>query len=266
MRFGVNAWLAFAVASAAGAVIGTIVGYLVFRYRLRGSYFALVTLAFAEVFRILSNAVNFTGAGVGLLMPLDARFANMQFASKAGFYWLNLALVALALVISLWIESSRFGARLMAVRENEDAARAIGVSPLKTKLGAIAIAGALTGAAGAIYVQMNLFIDPTIAYGSALSVEALLVPIIGGLGTVFGPLLGSFALHAVNEFGRWLFGEFPGLTLLLYGVLLIVMVMAMPNGLTGLLKKIWSALARQDRPSSPVRQARVTTGTENSRA
>jgi branched-chain amino acid transport system permease protein len=110
------------------------------------------------------------------------------------------------------------------------------VDALRTKLVAIALTGGLTGAAGAVYVQMHLFIDPTIAFGTAISVEAVLTPIIGGIGTVFGPLLGSFALHAINEVGRHVFGDVPGLTLVLYGVLLVVMVMAMPNGLMGMLR------------------------------
>jgi branched-chain amino acid transport system permease protein len=238
LEFGVNAWIGFVLAALVGAAVGAGVGYLVFRYHLRGSYFALVTLAFAEVFRILSNAFTFTGAGVGLLVPLRLEVANMQFASKSGFYWLVLALVVLALLITWWIERSRFGARLVAIRENEDAARAIGVNAFRTKLAAIALAGGLTGAGGAVYVQLHLFIDPTIAYGSAISVEAVLVPIIGGIGTIFGPILGSFALHSISELSREIFGEIPGINLVLYGVLLIVMVYAMPNGLVGLLKAV----------------------------
>lgn len=257
LQYGVNAWMGFVLASAAGAVVGGGVGFMVFRYRLRGSYFALVTLAFAEVFRILSNTVAFTGGGVGLLLPLQPGVANMQFASKSGFYWLILVLVVLALLITNWLENSRFGARLMAIRENEDAARAIGVDAFRTKLLAIALTGALTGAAGALYVQMNLFIDPTIAYGSSISVEAVLTPIIGGIGTVFGPLLGSFALHGINELGRLVFGDVPGLTLVLYGFLLIAMVMAMPNGLMGLMRAVQQKIASKTGSTSPSPQPAV---------
>ncbi len=234
IQFGLNAWAGFGLAALAAGLVGASTGWLVFRYGLRGSYFALVTLAFAEVFRILANSFSFTGAGVGLLVPLQPGFAQMQFEHKAGFFWLLLLLVTLALLLTRWLENARFGAWLMAVRENEEAARALGVDPFATKLGAIMLSGALAGSAGAIYVQLFLYIDPGIAYGPAMSVEALLVPIIGGLGTVFGPVLGAFALHAIAEVGREVFGEAPGLNLVLYGLLLVLMVLFLPNGLFGL--------------------------------
>jgi branched-chain amino acid transport system permease protein len=234
IHFGLNAWGGFVLAAIAAGLVGAGTGWLVFRYGLRGSYFALVTLAFAEVFRILANSFEFTGAGVGLLVPLQPGFAQMQFETKAGFFWLLLALVGACLLFSYWLQNARFGARLMAVRENEDAARALGVDPFDTKLRAITASGAIAGSAGAVYVQLFLYIDPNIAYGPAMSVEALLVPIIGGLGTIFGPVLGAFALHAIAEIGRLAFGDAPGLNLVLYGILLVLMVLFLPNGLFGL--------------------------------
>ena len=251
IKAGVNAWLGFAAATAAGALVGLVVGYLVFRYRLRGSYFALVTLAFAEVFRIVANTLSFTGGGVGLLVPLAPSFGNMQFADKAGYYWCMVALLAVGLLLSAWIESSRFGARLMAVRENEDAARAIGVRAQATKLQAIAISGAMTGAAGALYVQMNQFIDPSIAFSTGISIEAVLVPIVGGIGTVFGPLLGSFVLHGINEVGREILGELPGLTLILYGILLVLIIRLMPSGIVGWLSSVRTRRGRAGRVGRP---------------
>ncbi|MEK9970755.1 MAG: branched-chain amino acid ABC transporter permease [Ferrovibrio sp.] len=241
IQFGINAWAGFVLAAMAAGAVGAGTGWLVFRYGLRGSYFALVTLAFAEVFRILANTFGFTGAGVGLLVPLQPGIAQMQFESKAGFFWVLLLLVVAGLLFTWWLQNARFGARLMAVRENEDAARALGVDPFNTKLLAITVSGAIAGSAGAIYVQLFLYIDPNIAYGPAMSVEALLVPIIGGLGTVFGPVLGAFALHAIAEIGRLVFGEAPGLNLVLYGLLLVLMVLFLPNGLFGLGKVSFGA-------------------------
>ena len=129
LQFGLNPWLALASAIAGSAAIGLVVGGLTFRYGLKGSYFALVTLAFAEVFRILALSVPFTGAGVGLMIPLAESFANMQFASRKGYLYLILAFVTVALLVTWWLKHSRFGAYLQAVRDNEDAARAIGVNP-----------------------------------------------------------------------------------------------------------------------------------------
>jgi len=234
ISFGLNPWLGLCLAGVAGGAVGAFIGFLSFRYGLRGSYFALVTLAFAEVLRILANSVAFTGAGVGLLIPLDQTAANFQFADKAGFFYVILTLTAVGLVLAWWIENSRYGAWLMAVRDNEEAARALGVDVFRVKLIAISLSGALIALGGTFYAQYFLYLDPYIAYGPAVSVEALLVPIIGGMGTIFGPLLGAGALHLLSEATRSLFGEAPGLNLVLYGVLLIVMVTFLPKGLFGL--------------------------------
>src|SRR5262249_53458430 len=125
MRYGVNAWIAFALGIAGGALVGAAIGTLAFRSGLKGSYFALVTLAFAEVLRILASVAPITGAGVGILIALDLRPQAFQFQSRAPFYWIVLALVAIALLIVRLIERSRFGAWLVAVRGNEDPARAV---------------------------------------------------------------------------------------------------------------------------------------------
>ena len=159
VRYGVNAWIAFALGIAGGALVGAIVGGLTFRFGLRGSYFALVTLAFAEVLRILASVAPVTGAGVGTLVRLDLRPASLQFQSRAAFYWMILALVAIALIVTQRIERSRFGVWLVAVRENEDAAAALGVNATVIKLIAMMISGAITAAAGCFYVQYFLFID-----------------------------------------------------------------------------------------------------------
>lgn len=223
------------LAACAAATVGFVIGWISFRYGLKGSYFALVTLAFAEVFRVVATTVAITGGGAGILIGLKPGPASLQFTSKAGFLYLALALVAIGLLVSIWIEHSRFGARLTAIRENEDAARALGIDVRRIKLGAITLSGALAGAAGAFYAQLFLYLDAGIAFGPAMSVEALLAPIVGGIGTVFGPLLGAFALHLVAEAARHVFGDAPGLAPALYGAILIVMVLFMPRGLIGLL-------------------------------
>lgn len=239
---GLNAWLALALAVAGSASIGALVGALSFRYGLKGSYFALVTLAFAEVFRILALSVPFTGAGVGLMLPLKESFANMQFGSRKGFVYLVLAFVATALLVTWWLKNSRFGAYLQAVRDNEDAARAIGVNPFGVKLGAIALSGGFMGAGGAFYVQVFQYIDPGIAYGPAVSVEALVAAIVGGMGTLWGPLLGALVLHVLADITRNLFGQLPGINMVIYGMVLVLIVMFLPRGIAGLgatAKSLW---------------------------
>ena len=234
VEFGINPWIGFIAAGLLSASVAVGVGFLTFRSGLRGSYFALITLAFAEVFRILSNSVSWTGAGEGILIKLDQRAEMMQFASLSHYFWL-LWVITLACFLTVWsLGHSRFGARLMAVRDNEDAAAAIGVDAFSVKLKAMALSGMFSGLAGAFYCQKFLYLDPGIAFGPAVSVESLLVPIVGGLGTLFGPLLGAAALHSVAEIARELIGDAPGLNMVVFGILLVVMVMFLPRGINGL--------------------------------
>ncbi len=230
---GINAWLALALAVLAAAVVAAGVGALTFRYGLKGSYFALVTLAFAEVFRVLAVSVPYTGGGVGLMLPLNESLSNLQFGSRKGYIVLALALVVAALLFTAWLRHSRFGAQLQAVRDNEDAARAVGVNPFVVKLRAIVVSGAFMGAGGAFYVQVFQYIDPSIAFGPATSVEALVGAIVGGMGTLWGPVLGSVVLHLLAETTRNLFGNLPGLNMVIYGSVLVLIVMLLPRGLSG---------------------------------
>jgi branched-chain amino acid transport system permease protein len=233
---GLNAWLALALAIVAAAAVGAFVGALTFRYGLKGSYFALVTLAFAEVFRIAALSLDITGGGVGLMLPLQASAANLQFGSRKGYVALMLGFVVIALLVTAWLRHSRFGARLQAVRDNEDAARAVGVDPFVTKLGAAVLSAAFTGAAGAFYVQVFQY-DPAIAFGPHVSVEALVGAIVGGMGTLWGPVLGALVLHALADVTRNLFGALPGINLVIYGVVLVLIVMFMPRGIAGLVQR-----------------------------
>ena len=206
VELGLSAWAALPLAVVAGAVTGMVIGGLAFRYGLRGSYFALVTLAFAEVLRILANTFEFTGAGVGLQLPLAPGLAGMQL-DKPGMLILVLAMLAIAL----------------------------GVNVFRVKLGAAAICGALTAAAGVFYVQYLNYIDPMIAFGPSVSVEALVGAIVGGIGTVWGPVAGAVLLHTLGETTRNLFGDLPGINLVLYGVILVLVMMLAPRGVAGLL-------------------------------
>lgn len=238
-RFGVNAYPAAAFGIAGAALLGYTIGAMVFRAGLRGSYFALVTLAFAEVLRILANATEITGGAAGLLISLNLGAGNLQFANRSSFLILGAVLLALAMLITLALEKSRIGAQLVAVRENEAAAAALGVDILAVKLRAISLSAALTGAAGALYAQYFLYIDSNIAFGTWISVEALLAPIIGGAGTVFGPLIGALILQGLSEGTKMLIGKIPGVDLIIFGALLILVVRFPLHRIPGLLAARW---------------------------
>jgi branched-chain amino acid transport system permease protein len=238
-RFGVNAYPAVAFGIAAAALLGYAIGAMVFRAGLRGSYFALVTLAFAEVLRILANATEITGGAAGLLISLNLGAVNLQFANRSSFLILGAVLLAIAMLITLALEKSRLGAQLVAVRENEAAAAALGVDILAVKLRAISLSAALTGAAGALYAQYFLYIDSNIAFGTWISVEALLAPIIGGAGTVFGPLIGALILQGLSEGTKMLIGKIAGVDLIIFGALLILVVRFPLHRIPGLLAARW---------------------------
>jgi branched-chain amino acid transport system permease protein len=230
VRFGMNAYPAFAAGIAGAALVGLAIGSMAFRSGLRGSYFALVTLAFAEVFRVLANAADITGGAAGILIRLRAAPENFQFEDRGTFFWVALALVTLAL------ERSRLGAQLVAVRENEAAAQALGVDVLAVKLRAITLSAGMTGAAGGLYAQYFLYLDANIAFGTWISVEALLAPIVGGAGTVFGPVLGAVILHGLAELTKTFAGSIPGIDLVIFGVVLILVVRFPPREIPGLLR------------------------------
>lgn len=256
-KLGLSPWVALWFAITGTALVGTAIGYLSFRYGLRGSYFALITLAFAEAFHVLSRSfasITEGGSGVQLALNQDPALAietfQFNFAGEFlrtyGFYYTIFAILVLCYAITWWMEHSRFGAQLVAVRENEDAAEALGINAFRVKLGAISLSAAITAAGGVYYVQKFLFIEPGIAFGPAKSVEALFAPIIGGVGTVLGPLLGSFFIHGVGELTKSTIGQAlgdrPGVDLILFGVILILVLAFLPRGLVGLLETLWKRM------------------------
>ena len=239
VQYGINAWLGLFAGIFAGSLVGAVIGVLCFRSGLRGSYFSLVTLAFAEVLRIVSSVTPITGAGVGTLIKLDLRHEALQFQSRVPFYWIVLSLVALSLVTVRAAENSRFGAYLVAIRENEDAASALGINTFAVKLAAIILSAAITAAAGCFYAQYFLFIDAAIAYGPWISIDALLAPIVGGAGTLFASLLGALVIKTLGEATKLLTSDAPGLDLVIYGLVLIAVIGLAPRGIAGLLTALF---------------------------
>ena len=236
MRFGWSPWLGLPVSALAGALVGCVIGVLSFRAGLKGSYFALITLAFAEVLRIISNSISITGGGLGMLIPMKAGAGNFQFAERSGFYFLILLLTVLSVALAEWLRRSRFGAHLAAIRENEESAMALGVNVFAEKVKVMMLSGALSGVGGCFFAQYFLYIDPTIVFGVDKSVEMLLVSMIGGAGTVYGPLIGAVLLALVSDVTRTM-TQIQGLSLVLYGALLVVIIAFLPNGLIDLFKR-----------------------------
>ena len=236
IRIGLSPWLGLPAAAIAGAAVGAIIAVLSFRAGLKGSYFALITLAFAEVLRIIANSIEITGGGLGMLIPAMPSARNFQFPERIGYYFVMLALTVGAMAIAIWLRRSRFGARLAAIRENEDAARALGIDVFTEKVKVLVLSGAICGLGGAFFTQYYLYIDPLIVFGVDKSVEMLLVSMIGGAGTVYGPLIGAVLLALVSEVTRTM-TSVQGLSLVLYGGLLVVIIAVLPNGLIDLFRR-----------------------------
>jgi branched-chain amino acid transport system permease protein len=252
VRYGVNPWIGLVASAASGGVLGFSVGFLSFRAGLKGPYFALITVAFAEILRILANSFAFTGGGVGLLVKVDPGLSNLQFVQPAPFLYITALLFVASVGFVTWLQHSKFGLRLAAISENEDAASALGINVFRQKLAALAISGSLCAIGGTVYVQKYLYIDPWIAFGADKSVEMLLVSIVGGAGTALGPLLGSIFIHCLNEATR-LLSDAQGLSLVFYGSVLVIVIGFLPEGMLGLLQSVkqqWLGRVHRRRPSS----------------
>jgi branched-chain amino acid transport system permease protein len=234
LRLGVSPWLGMLAGGAIAAAFGLFAGYLSFRYGLRGPYFSLVTLAFAEMLRVVAVNWKAVGSSLGLVVPnRGSAPALFLFAEKLPYYYVILTMAVGALVITRAMERSRMGYALAAIRENEDAAEAAGVDALSTKLSAMALSSFLTALGGTFYAQYFSYIDPSLTFGPAISIGGLLPAIVGGAGTVTGPLLGSFVLTPISELTRAALRGRAGADIMLYGLVLILVISFLPNGLVG---------------------------------
>jgi branched-chain amino acid transport system permease protein len=235
-----GAWLAIAACVAAGAIIG----FLAFRFGISGVYFALLTIAFAEFTRIGFDHLRSLGGPGGLFIHVSNR-ESWDLASFRGpplmYYYSILFLTAAAFVGCYFLMRSKAGYYWQAIRENEDAAQALGINTFRWKMLAISISAAMTSLAGVFYAfyYNNLFPEQT--FNITRSIEIILGPVIGGVGTLFGPVLGAAVLtvlsDSITEALAALGWEFPGVKQVLYGVVLLAVVMFLPNG-------IWPPLAR----------------------
>jgi branched-chain amino acid transport system permease protein len=223
-KAGLSPWLAVVlgviVALAFAALIGAV------SFRLRGPYFVLSTIAFAEVLRLLAkNLVRLTGGDVGVQVP--SLFAG---AVHRWFYRAAVALAAVSFAITILVSRSRFGYYLMAIREDQDTAMAVGVNPAASKLKVLLISAALTALAGALYGSLFLYVVPDQVLSLDVSNEIAIVAMLGGAGTLLGPLAGSAVLETASELFKNIFEEAH---LLIYGVLLVVVVLFLPEGIVG---------------------------------
>lgn len=238
MRFEVSPWVGMLLGGIISMIVGIFIGFVCFRYGLKGPFFALATLAFAEMFRVATLNVPFTGRAMGILITIKGTsFSAFQFQEKIYYYYIILAFNVFIVFVTHLIERSKLGDYLEAIKEDEDAAEALGVDTLKYKVIAISISSFLTALGGTFYAQYLFYIDPDICFGVHNSIEIFIRPILGGLGTIYGPILGSFILGPLSEVTRGLLGGYSGMHLMLFGAILVAVVIFLPNGVVGFLEK-----------------------------
>jgi branched-chain amino acid transport system permease protein len=243
--FGVSPWVGMLIGAAISVVVAAVIGYPSFR--LRGPFFTLVTIAFAVVLRILAvSAQDITKGSIGLSVPFRPSPLNFVFRDISSYAFVALVFMVIMILLSLWIERSRIGYYLAAIRENEEAAQALGVNTTRYKLIALLLSAGFTSMAGTFYAQYISYIEPYGIFALDFSVLLAMMAIIGGMGTVWGPVAGAFIVTPLGEFLRAsLGGELQGLYLVIYGTVLILIVILLPSGV------VPSIVGRVKRSSGP---------------
>jgi branched-chain amino acid transport system permease protein len=241
IKFGWSPWLGILIAMVLAGLTGGLLS--IPTMKLRGHYFALATLAFGEVMKAIANTwSSLTGGPVGISVPFfpNGGFALMQFKSSIPYYFIMLGAFTITTFIFWKISRSKLGYELRAVKANVDSAEVIGINTTRTKIIAAVISAALMGACGVLYAQFNFFFDPDSAFSLVgVSIRVALICIIGGIGTIFGPLIGVCFLLPLEEiFNALLSGKGSGYSQLAYGVILIGIILLEPKGLTALFKQV----------------------------
>ena len=248
IRHGVSPWVGMFVGGLLAAASAVAIGWLTMR--LRGSFFVMATLAFGTVAHIVAvNWRSITGGSNGLSIPFAHAPGNMIFSDKASFVYVALALLVVTYALVRLIERSRLGYSLIAYRENDQAARALGVRTLRARLVAIAISAFLTALCGTVQTQYTLYIDPDSAVGLAFSLQVALIAIVGGLGTARGPIIGAMLIIPASGLLRAaLSSSYSGVHLLVYSALVIIVLLTLPEGIGPGIARWWRKRAVRSQP------------------
>jgi branched-chain amino acid transport system permease protein len=247
LQYGISPWLGMLVGGLLATVVGVIIGLPTFK--MRGAYFALATIAFAEGLRVMVENIDQLGPFLlngprGLqIPPLETGFGNLLFISKVPYYYIILVMLSAVLALTWFISRSKLGYMLNAGGEEPEAAMALGVNVARTKLIAMAMSSFLTALAGTFYAQFTLYIHPKSIISLDLSFEIAFIALIGGRGSIAGPVLGALLLRPVSDFSRIYFGAtLPGMHLIIFGVVLVLVMIYQPRGLQEPLTRAYEKL------------------------
>jgi branched-chain amino acid transport system permease protein len=237
--YHINPWIGLLVGGVLAALAAALIGFPC--SNLRGHYFTIATIAFAEIVRIHFNNWQFVGAAEGLTLPMvDESFKNFEFnSSKVPYYYILLAFLIFSLVVCYWVSTSRMGYYFRAIKESHDLAKVVGINFVRYRLAATMISAFLTAMAGTFYAQYILYLDPDSVLILPISVQIVLVSMLGGAGFLFGPVIGAAILLPISELTRvWLGYKGTGIDMMVYGTLIMVISVYQPGGVWGLLSKI----------------------------
>lgn len=223
----IGMWLGVAISAVSAALLGAIT------MRLKGSFFVMSTLAFGAVVHITAvNLRDVTGGSSGLAIPLQPSIANLVFADKLAYAYISLGLVVAFYVLTRVLAASKIGYSLVAFRENDDAARALGIRTLPVRIGIFALSAAMISLCGTLHAQYFLYIDPDSVMSLNLSLNLALMAIVGGLGTAHGPIIGAMLVTAVSfAMQAYLGNQISGLTQIAYSAIVIGVLLSAPAGL-----------------------------------
>jgi len=238
LSFGIPSLVGIFIGIIISAVVALVIGLIVLR--LRGPYFSLCTLAFGEILRtLLIFFKGFTGGAVGLSFPYqEYSIISMQFVYDYPYYYLGFVMLIIAIITSTVIKNSTFGLKLAAIRNDCDAAESVGINLMLTKSMAFIIAAIITSMAGSFYAIFMNYIDPRTVCGFGLSVQILLIALVGGRRTKWGPLLGAAILIPITELTNTYFGHVrSGLSMLIYSIILIIVVLYASEGIVNVFSK-----------------------------
>lgn len=263
---GISPWIGMVTGMIFAAGFGAAMGWLTFRFGVKGHFFALATFAFAEMLRLIAQDLDFINASIGLNLPViggDSWGELLFEETPVNYYIVILGMLIVGTLISIWIYRNKLGYYLQAIREDEDAASALGVNTVNYKIVAVAISAALTAAGGSFFAQRFTFIDPSIVFGVSISIDILLRPIFGGSGTIWGPLVGAILLTPLEEITREVVRDPPqfldfiegraGIDVMLFGVIVIIVVIFMPDGVVGTIKN-WFDRTTHNKTSHAVKE------------
>ncbi len=231
-KFGVNPWLCLVIGAAVAAALAWLIALVTLRFGLSEDYFAMFTVALSQVLKYILLNWDFAGRATGVyLTVVKDDFATLSFVGRKPYLFIALALLALVVLVNYAIQRSRFGYYLAAVRENDNAAEALGIDTSKVKTRAMVVSGALAGMIGAFYCQFATFIDPRQVFSLATNFEMLLGPVLGGRLSIVGPVFGAAFLKPLQDLLRgWLGGEADALYLVIYGAVLMAGILLLPKG------------------------------------